>query len=105
MIKLLVKGIVLFINDPDLEQVGACAGWYDDEKQGAINLFLGHFQPRLGASALWALDSDHYLHSGARAHAFLFCQHGPYRYHNLLECTRPASPSTEKTRVIHPDFT
>ena len=40
-------------------------GWYDDEKQGAINLFLGHFQPRLGQSDLWDLDSDHYLHSGA----------------------------------------
>ena len=39
-------------------------GWYDDEKQGAINLFLGHFQPRLGQSDLWDLDSDHYLHSG-----------------------------------------
>ena len=46
-------------------------GWYDDEKQGAINLFLGHFQPRAGASALWALDSDHYLHSGARIPFFL----------------------------------
>ncbi|BDA44397.1 probable phosphoinositide phosphatase SAC1 at N-terminal half [Coccomyxa sp. Obi] len=39
-------------------------GWYDDEKQGAINLFLGHYQPCLGQSELWNLDSDHYLHSG-----------------------------------------
>ena len=45
-------------------------GWYDDEKQGAINLFLGHFQPRLGQSDLWDLDSDHYLHSGALSEFF-----------------------------------
>ncbi len=46
-------------------------GWYDDEKQGAINLFLGHFQPRLGQSDLWDLDSDHYLHSGVQHSATL----------------------------------
>jgi hypothetical protein len=46
-------------------------GWYDDEKQGAINLFLGHFQPRLGQSELWNLDSDHYLHSGAHFIAWM----------------------------------
>ncbi len=40
---------------------------YDDERQGAINLFLGHFQPRPGEPALWDLDTDHYLHSGAPA--------------------------------------
>ncbi|KAK9845465.1 hypothetical protein WJX81_007167 [Elliptochloris bilobata] len=39
-------------------------GWYDDERQDAMNLFLGHFQPRPDQPALWDLDSDHYLHSG-----------------------------------------
>eukprot|EP00897_Mesotaenium_endlicherianum_P007069 jgi/Mesen1/6390/ME000329S05561 len=34
----------------------------DAEKQDAINLFLGHFQPKLGRPALWELDSDYYLH-------------------------------------------
>ncbi|KAI0529405.1 hypothetical protein KFK09_001954 [Dendrobium nobile] len=34
----------------------------DGEKQDAINLFLGHFQPEEGKPALWELDSDYYLH-------------------------------------------
>lgn len=38
----------------------------DGEKQDAINLFLGYFQPQEGKPALWELDSDYYLHvSGA----------------------------------------
>ncbi|KAL2652583.1 hypothetical protein R1flu_020711 [Riccia fluitans] len=36
----------------------------DGEKQDAINLFLGHFQPQEGKPALWELDSDYYLHVG-----------------------------------------
>ncbi|KAF8025522.1 hypothetical protein BT93_F2377 [Corymbia citriodora subsp. variegata] len=34
----------------------------DNEKQDAINLFLGYFQPQEGKPALWELDSDYYLH-------------------------------------------
>ncbi|KAK8988751.1 hypothetical protein V6N11_030128 [Hibiscus sabdariffa] len=35
--------------------------YMDAEKQSAINLFLGHFQPQQGKPALWELDSDqHY---------------------------------------------
>ncbi|EEC82789.1 hypothetical protein OsI_27540 [Oryza sativa Indica Group] len=34
----------------------------DGEKQDAINLFLGYFQPQDGKPALWELDSDYYLH-------------------------------------------
>ncbi|GMP79071.1 hypothetical protein CsSME_00034753 [Camellia sinensis var. sinensis] len=34
----------------------------DGEKQDAINLFLGYFQPQEGKPALWELDSDYYLH-------------------------------------------
>ncbi|XP_068649727.1 phosphatidylinositol-3-phosphatase SAC1 isoform X1 [Aristolochia californica] len=34
----------------------------DGEKQDAINLFLGYFQPQDGKPALWDLDSDYYLH-------------------------------------------
>ncbi|KAJ4966904.1 hypothetical protein NE237_018753 [Protea cynaroides] len=33
----------------------------DGEKQDAINLFLGYFQPQEGKPALWELDSDYYL--------------------------------------------
>jgi len=33
----------------------------DNDKQDAINVFLGHFQPQQGKPALWKLDSDqHY---------------------------------------------
>ncbi|KAK6118742.1 hypothetical protein DH2020_047547 [Rehmannia glutinosa] len=35
--------------------------YMDAEKQDAINVFLGHFQPQQGKPALWELDSDqHY---------------------------------------------
>ncbi|GER53610.1 phosphoinositide phosphatase family protein [Striga asiatica] len=35
--------------------------YMDAEKQDAINIFLGHFQPQQGKPALWELDSDqHY---------------------------------------------
>ncbi|XVE97833.1 hypothetical protein REPUB_Repub03eG0052700 [Reevesia pubescens] len=35
--------------------------YMDAEKQDAINVFLGHFQPQPGKPALWELDSDqHY---------------------------------------------
>ncbi|XP_024519618.1 phosphoinositide phosphatase SAC1 [Selaginella moellendorffii] len=34
----------------------------DGEKQDAMNLFLGYFQPQEGKPALWDLDSDYYLH-------------------------------------------
>ncbi|KAL8466407.1 hypothetical protein ACS0TY_035489 [Phlomoides rotata] len=33
--------------------------YMDAEKQDAINVFLGHFQPQQGKPALWELDSDH----------------------------------------------
>jgi hypothetical protein len=61
-------------------------GWYDDEKQGAINLFLGHYQPCLGQSELWNLDSDHYLHSGALPDALSgdFCR---IKKRPCLKCT------------------
>ncbi|WOL18777.1 phosphoinositide phosphatase SAC1 [Canna indica] len=34
----------------------------DGEKQDAINLFLGYFQPKEGKPALWELETDYYLH-------------------------------------------
>ncbi|MCL7040143.1 hypothetical protein MKW94_022989, partial [Papaver nudicaule] len=36
----------------------------DAEKQDAINVFLGHFQPQLGRPALWELDSDQNFNVG-----------------------------------------
>ncbi|XP_054801536.1 phosphatidylinositol-3-phosphatase SAC1-like [Prosopis cineraria] len=34
----------------------------DGEKQDAMNLFLGYFQPQKGKPALWELESDYHLH-------------------------------------------
>ncbi|XP_039033926.1 phosphoinositide phosphatase SAC2-like isoform X2 [Hibiscus syriacus] len=42
--------------------------YVDAEKQSAINLFLGHFQPQQGKPALWELDSDQHYSVG---------RHGP----------------------------
>jgi hypothetical protein len=39
----------------------------DDEKQGAINLFLGNFIPHKGRPALWELSSDYYLRVHTKA--------------------------------------
>ncbi|KAB5514176.1 hypothetical protein DKX38_028082 [Salix brachista] len=38
--------------------------YMDAEKQDAINIFLGHFQPQQGKPALWELDSDHHHNVG-----------------------------------------
>ncbi|KAF5733472.1 phosphoinositide phosphatase SAC2 [Tripterygium wilfordii] len=40
--------------------------YMDAEKQDAINVFLGHFQPQEGKPALWELDSDQHHNVGAR---------------------------------------
>ncbi|GAV61400.1 Syja_N domain-containing protein [Cephalotus follicularis] len=45
--------------------------YMDAEKQDAINVFLGHFQPQQGKPALWELHSDQHYHSGSL---------GPYLY-------------------------
>ncbi|XP_044487636.1 phosphoinositide phosphatase SAC2-like isoform X3 [Mangifera indica] len=38
--------------------------YFDAEKQNAINVFLGHFQPQQGKPALWELDSDQHYNIG-----------------------------------------
>ncbi|XP_048228080.1 phosphoinositide phosphatase SAC3 isoform X2 [Ricinus communis] len=38
--------------------------YMDSEKQDAINIFLGHFQPQPGKPALWELDSDQHYSVG-----------------------------------------
>ncbi|XP_028763274.1 phosphoinositide phosphatase SAC2 isoform X2 [Neltuma alba] len=43
--------------------------YLDGDKQKAINIFLGHFQPQKGKPALWELDSDRHVHVG---------RHGPF---------------------------
>ncbi|CAL9041648.1 phosphoinositide phosphatase SAC2 [Musa acuminata AAA Group] len=44
--------------------------YMDAEKQAAINLFLGHFQPLQGKPAIWELDSDQHCSVGKSGHAF-----------------------------------
>ncbi|KAK6911811.1 SAC domain, partial [Dillenia turbinata] len=41
--------------------------YMDAEKQDAINMFLGHFQPQQGKPALWELDSDQHYNVGRRS--------------------------------------
>ncbi|KAK9915535.1 hypothetical protein WJX75_000406 [Coccomyxa subellipsoidea] len=69
-------------------------GWYDDEKQGAINLFLGHYQPCLGQSELWNLDSDHYLHSGLGRRSLL-----PSIPETILNSSNSADSSARRKAV------
>ncbi|GFY97206.1 phosphoinositide phosphatase family protein [Actinidia rufa] len=38
--------------------------YMDAEKQDAINVFLGHFQPHQGKPALWEMDSDQHYNIG-----------------------------------------
>ncbi|KAJ6839358.1 phosphoinositide phosphatase SAC2-like [Iris pallida] len=44
--------------------------YMDAEKQDAINLFLGYFQPQLGKPALWELSSDQHYNVGGRGNGF-----------------------------------
>ncbi|KAH6773343.1 Phosphoinositide phosphatase family protein [Perilla frutescens var. frutescens] len=44
--------------------------YMDAEKQDAINVFLGHFQPQQGKPALWELDSDQHYNVGRRGSDF-----------------------------------
>ncbi|XP_042048111.1 phosphoinositide phosphatase SAC2-like [Salvia splendens] len=44
--------------------------YMDAEKQDAINVFLGHFQPQQGKPALWELDSDQHYSVGKRGSEF-----------------------------------
>ncbi|KAA8541594.1 hypothetical protein F0562_022746 [Nyssa sinensis] len=44
--------------------------YMDAEKQDAINVFLGHFQPQQGKPALWELDSDQHYSVGRHGSNF-----------------------------------
>nr|GEV00792.1 phosphoinositide phosphatase SAC2-like isoform X1 [Tanacetum cinerariifolium] len=41
--------------------------YMDAEKQDAINVFLGHYQPQIGRPALWELDSDQHCNVGSQS--------------------------------------
>ncbi|KAL5728507.1 suppressor of actin mutation [Ranunculus cassubicifolius] len=42
--------------------------YMDAEKQDAINVFLGYFQPQQGKPALWELNSDQHYNAGTGVH-------------------------------------
>ncbi|KAG2712714.1 hypothetical protein I3760_04G138900 [Carya illinoinensis] len=42
--------------------------YMDAEKQDAINVFLGHFQPQQGKPAIWELDSDQHCDAARNGH-------------------------------------
>ncbi|XP_076885758.1 phosphoinositide phosphatase SAC2-like [Bidens hawaiensis] len=44
--------------------------YMDAEKQDAINVFLGHYQPQIGRPALWELDSDQHFNVGSQGSNF-----------------------------------
>ncbi|KAJ9168099.1 hypothetical protein P3X46_019666 [Hevea brasiliensis] len=45
--------------------------YMDAEKQDAINVFLGHFQPQLGKPALWELNSDQHYSVGRNGQTYV----------------------------------
>ncbi|GJZ17339.1 phosphoinositide phosphatase SAC2-like protein isoform X2, partial [Tanacetum coccineum] len=45
--------------------------YMDAQKQDAINVFLGHYQPQVGKPALWELDSDQHQNVGSRGSNFI----------------------------------
>ncbi|KAK1436932.1 hypothetical protein QVD17_02716 [Tagetes erecta] len=44
--------------------------YMDAEKQDAINVFLGHYQPQHGKPALWELDSDQHFNVGSHGSSY-----------------------------------
>ncbi|KAK9078391.1 hypothetical protein SSX86_002448 [Deinandra increscens subsp. villosa] len=44
--------------------------YMDAEKQDAINVFLGHYQPQIGKPALWEMDSDQHYNVGSQGSNF-----------------------------------
>ncbi|GLT56190.1 hypothetical protein SLA2020_292520 [Shorea laevis] len=45
--------------------------YMDAEKQDAINIFLGHFQPQEGKPAVWELRSDHNFSGGRNGETYM----------------------------------
>ncbi|KAL3638707.1 Phosphoinositide phosphatase sac1 [Castilleja foliolosa] len=66
----------------------------DGEKQDAINLFLGYFQPQEGKPALWELDSDYYLHLSGIGDDFV-----PHSYSPIDDAKPPSVPGIPLTPI------
>ncbi|XP_075494550.1 phosphatidylinositol-3-phosphatase SAC1-like isoform X1 [Primulina tabacum] len=64
----------------------------DGEKQDAINLFLGYFQPQEGKPALWELDSDYYLHVSGILDDLMPESYSPLEDAKPLRATIPLTP-------------
>lgn len=59
--------------------------YLDAEKQDAINVFLGHFQPQQGKPALWELASDQHCNIGHRVADFVNGDPGSYFKRSLSD--------------------
>lgn len=81
----------------------------DGQKQDAINIFLGHFQPELGKPPLWQLDSDNHLQIRRAGNNPLIDAKTPFKRSfsagNMLEqySTGPLSPGLD-FRLKHPSL-
>ncbi|KAG0609702.1 hypothetical protein M758_7G007600 [Ceratodon purpureus] len=73
----------------------------DGEKQDAMNLFLGHFQPQEGKPALWELESDYYLHVGGRGEEFV-SEENKKLAKNSSEKAFPSSLKSRKSKLYAP---
>ncbi|CAN6470015.1 unnamed protein product [Victoria cruziana] len=73
--------------------------YMDAEKQDAINVFLGHFQPQPDKPALWELDSDQHYNIGRHGQGFDFQKSRTFRRSlsdgNILSEERPLYPAKD----------
>ncbi|MCL7021908.1 hypothetical protein MKW94_018581 [Papaver nudicaule] len=80
--------------------------YMDGEKQAAINVFLGHFQPQQGKPALWELDSDQHYNADSMSTYFkrsfsenLISENHPHSPNTTVGETRlPGSPLLERAQ-------
>ncbi|XP_057535659.1 phosphoinositide phosphatase SAC2-like [Amaranthus tricolor] len=81
--------------------------YMDPEKQDAINLFLGHFQPVVGKPALWELDSDQHYSIGRLTSSLSddlgrsFLKRSLSDGVLMYKCTSPAT-AADLSNICHP---
>nr|XP_054753115.1 polyphosphoinositide phosphatase-like [Lytechinus pictus] len=72
----------------------------DNDKQSAINLFLGVFTPREGLPNLWELPTDYYLHHSDAVGAGTEKSCAQWYDSSVLECLPLPRDEVKKTIVI-----